>query len=55
VIAADRNYPSLQTVDLGGDLLGRQFVIFGVGFRQRLNLVLGEERRFVLQLQVGSP
>ena len=52
MVAGDRDSASRHVVDLGGDLIGGQLIGTDGFFRQRFVLVLGEERGFVLKLQV---
>jgi hypothetical protein len=52
VVAADRHHATLHAIDLLGHLVRSEFVFLSGVFRQRLVLVLGEERGLVLQLQV---
>jgi hypothetical protein len=52
VVAADRHLAALHAVELARDLVCGELVRLGGFLWQRLVLVLGEERRLVLKLQV---
>ena len=52
MIAAERDLATAPAVDLGSNLINGQVVIFGLRFRQWLVLILGEERPFILKLEI---